>query len=72
MEILGIILATIAALFVLVHSRIRRLPLWASAAWTLGTFLFLIIVLPIYFLIHGRKPKREDASKQLDAIERRT
>lgn len=59
MEIVGIVLAAIAALFVLIHARIRRLPLLKSAVWAFGTLLLLIIVLPIYLLIHGPEPKRE-------------
>ncbi|MGI9421075.1 MAG: hypothetical protein ACR2RA_24890 [Geminicoccaceae bacterium] len=60
MELVGIVIAVIAALFVLFHARIRQLPLFAAIGWALGTFLLLIIVLPVYLLIHGPEPKRQN------------
>ncbi|MEM7042083.1 MAG: hypothetical protein AAF543_04650 [Pseudomonadota bacterium] len=60
MELVGIVIAVIAALFVLFHARIRQLSLWAAIGWALGTFFLLIIALPIYLLIHGPEPKREE------------
>lgn len=62
MEIVGIVIAVIAALFVLIHARIRQLPIWSAVAWAVATFLFLIIALPIYLLIHGPEPKPEEES----------
>ena len=59
MEVVGIVIAVIAALFVLLHARIRQLSLWAAAAWALGTFFLLIIILPVYLLIHGPEPKEQ-------------
>ena len=60
MEVVGIVIAVIAALFVLVHARIRRLSLWAAIGWSIGTFFLLIIALPVYLLIHGPEPKRQE------------
>ena len=61
MEVVGIVIAVIAALFVLFHARFRQLPVWAAVGWALGTFLLLIIVLPVYLLVHGPEPKREES-----------
>ena len=61
MEVVGIVIAVIAALFVLFHARIRRMSLWAAIGWSVGTFLLLIIVLPVYLLIHGPEPKRQES-----------
>ena len=61
MEVVGIVIAVIAALFVLFHARIRQLPLWAAIGWSVGTFLLLIIALPVYLLIHGPEPKRQES-----------
>ena len=60
MELVGIVIAVMAALFVLVHARIRRLPLWQAAIWSIGTFLLLIVVLPVYLLVHGREPRQQE------------
>jgi len=60
LEIVGIVIALIAALFILFHARIRQLPLWVAIGWALGTFFLLIITLPIYLLIHGPEPKRQE------------
>lgn len=60
MEIVGIVIAMIAALFVLFHARIRHLSIWASIGWAFATFLLVIIALPIYLLIHGPEPKPQD------------
>lgn len=60
MEIVGIVIAVIAALFVLIHARVRQLPIGSAVAWAVATFLFLIIALPIYLLIHGPEPKAEE------------
>ena len=61
MEIVGIVIAMIAALFVLFHARIRQLPLRTAVGWALGTFFLLIIALPVYLLIHGPEPRRQEA-----------
>ena len=61
MEVVGIVIAVIAALFVLFHARIRRMSLWAAIGWSVGTFFLLIIVLPVYLLIHGPEPKRQES-----------
>ena len=60
MEVVGIVIAVIGALFVLFHARFRQLSMWAAIGWALGTFFLLIIALPIYLLIHGPEPKRQD------------
>ena len=60
MDVFGIIIAVIAALCVLFHARIRHLPFWAAIVWAFGTFFFLIIVLPVYILVHGPEPKPRD------------
>ncbi|MEM9439570.1 MAG: hypothetical protein AAGA73_03915 [Pseudomonadota bacterium] len=57
MEIVGFLLAIAAALFVLIHARTRHLPFWSIVGWVVGTFLLMIVVLPIYLLIHGPAPK---------------
>lgn len=62
MELVGIVIAVIAALFVLLHARIRQLSLWAAIGWSIGTFLFLIIALPVYLLIHGPEPKPQESN----------
>ena len=61
LELVGIVIAVIAALFVLFHARIRQLSLWAAIGWAIGTFFLLIIVLPVYLLIHGPEPKQDEA-----------
>ncbi|NJO36741.1 MAG: hypothetical protein HC871_02820 [Rhizobiales bacterium] len=60
MEIVGIVIAIIGALFVLFHARLRQLSMWAAVGWALSTFLLLIIALPIYLLIHGPEPRQRD------------
>lgn len=60
LEIVGIVVATIGALFVLFHARFRHLSIWAALAWALSTFLFLIVMLPVYLLVHGPEPKQRD------------
>lgn len=60
MEIVGIVIAVIAAAFVLFHALIRQLPILAAFLWALATFLLMIIALPLYLLIHGPEPKRDD------------
>ena len=60
MEVVGIVIAVIAALFVLFHARIRQLPLWMAASWALATFLLFVVMLPIYLLVHGPEPKRQN------------
>ena len=62
MELVGILIALIAAIFVFLHAWIRQVPIWAALLWAVGTFLFLIIVLPIYLLIRpkGRDPDEAD------------
>ena len=63
MEIVGIVIAVLAALFVLVHARIRLLSPWATAGWTVGTFLLLIVVFPLYLVMHGREPERPEEER---------
>ncbi len=60
MELVGIVIAVIAALFVLFHARVRQLSLRAAIGWALATFFLLIIAFPVYLLIHGPEPKRQD------------
>ena len=48
LEFVGFFLALAAALFVLIHARMRQLPFWSIIGWVLGTFLLMIVVLPIY------------------------
>jgi 4-amino-4-deoxy-L-arabinose transferase-like glycosyltransferase len=66
LEIIGIAIAIIAALFVLIHARMRQLPFWSIVGWVAGTFLLLIIVLPIYLLIHGPRPKPNDDARETE------
>ena len=61
MELIGILIALIAAIFVFLHAWVRQVPIWAALLWALGTFLFFIIVLPVYLLIRPRGPDPEDA-----------
>ncbi len=61
MELVGIIIAVIAAIFVFFHAWIRQVPIWAALLWSLGTFLILIVVLPIYLLVRpGERERDED------------
>ena len=60
MEIVGIVIAVVAALFVLLHARLRDLSIGAAIIWALATFLFLIIILPVYLLVHGTEPKPQE------------
>lgn len=60
MEIVGIVIAVIGALFVLFHARIRQLPFVTAIGWALGTFLLLVVVLPVYLLLHGPEPKQQN------------
>ncbi|MGH1481600.1 MAG: hypothetical protein ACRBM6_23200 [Geminicoccales bacterium] len=65
MELVGILIAILAAIFVFFHAWIRRVPVWAAFLWALGTFLFLIIILPIYLLIRPKGPERDDDDDRL-------
>ncbi|MEM8949152.1 MAG: hypothetical protein AAGA21_13875 [Pseudomonadota bacterium] len=60
LELVGIVIAVIAALFVLFHARFRQLSLLAAICWSVCTFLLFIIVFPVYLLIHGPEPKRQE------------
>jgi len=60
LEIVGIVIAVIGALFVLFHARIRNLSVGTAVGWALGTFFLLIVALPVYLLIHGREPKHRE------------
>jgi hypothetical protein len=60
LELVGIVIAVIAALFVGVHAWIRDLSGWAILGWTLGTFLLFIVVLPLYLFLHWKEPTREE------------
>ena len=60
MEIVGIVIALIGALFVLLHARLRQLSIIATIGWALGTFFLLVIALPLYLLFHGPEPKPQD------------
>jgi len=60
MELIGILIALIAAIVVFLHAWVRQVPIWAALLWALGTFLFLIVVLPIYLLIRPTGPDPED------------
>ncbi len=59
LEVIGVIIAIISALFVLVHARMRQLPFWSIVGWVAGTFLLMIVVLPIYFFVHVLKPRND-------------
>lgn len=59
MELIGVVIAIIAAGFVLVHARMRQLPFWSIVGWVTGTFLLMIVVLPIYFFVHVLKPRND-------------
>ncbi|MGI9508978.1 MAG: PfkB family carbohydrate kinase [Geminicoccaceae bacterium] len=61
MYIVGIVLAVMAALFVLFHAYFRKLPHWVSIAWTLATLLFMVVALPIYLLIYGLEAKQQES-----------
>ena len=63
MEIVGIVVAVIGALFVLFHARIRQLSVIAAIGWAVGTFLLLVVVLPVYLLLHGPEPKQQDGRR---------
>lgn len=63
MEIVGILIALFAAFFVGVHAWVRRVPIWAAILWALGTFFFLIIVLPIYLLVRPKGPDDVDEKR---------
>ena len=65
MELVGILIAVIAAVFVFLHAWIRQVPIWAALLWAVGTFFFLIIVLPIYLFVRPKGPNREDADEKL-------
>jgi hypothetical protein len=65
MELIGIVIALIAAIFVFFHAWIRQVPIWAALLWALGTFLFLIIVLPIYLLVRPKGRDRDDGDDRL-------
>jgi len=60
LEIVGILLATLAALFVFTHAWTRGLSIWAALAWAAGTFLLLIVVLPIYLIIRPKGRPTDD------------
>lgn len=60
MELVGILIATLAAIFVFFHAWVRQVPIWAALLWALGTFLLLIIVLPIYLLVRPKGPDPSD------------
>lgn len=62
MELVGILIATLAAIFVFFHAWVRQVPIWAAVLWALGTFLLLIVVLPIYLLVRpkGLDPVDDD------------
>lgn len=57
MELVGILIAVFAALFVFFHAWVRRVPVWAALLWALGTFLLLIVILPIYLLVRPQGPE---------------
>ncbi|MGI9501926.1 MAG: hypothetical protein ACR2RE_02570 [Geminicoccaceae bacterium] len=63
MEIVGIVIAVIGALFVLFHARIRQLSFIVAIGWAMSTFLLLIVVLPVYLLVHGPEPKQQDGQR---------
>ncbi len=58
--VVGIVIAVLAALFVLFHARYRRLSYWSMFFWVLGTLLLMIVVFPIYLLVHGPDPKQDE------------
>lgn len=60
LDVVGIVLAVLATLFVLVHARISGMSIGATFAWGLGTLLLSIIVLPAYLLIHVRRSEPND------------
>ncbi len=65
MELIGILIALIAAISVFLHAWIRQVPVWAALLWAVGTFLLFIIVLPIYLLIRPKGPDPDDADARL-------
>lgn len=66
MELVGILIALIAALLVFLHAWIRQVPVWAALLWALGTFFLLIIVLPIYLLVRPKGPDPEGEDGRLN------
>ncbi|HEY9404557.1 MAG TPA: hypothetical protein VIQ24_18005 [Pyrinomonadaceae bacterium] len=48
--------AVLASAWVLYDARRRRFPLYAIAAWTLGTLIYAPIVLPLYLIARTFKP----------------
>lgn len=58
MELIGILIALIAAFFVFFHAWVRQVSIWAALLWAIGTFLLLIVVLPIYLVVRPKGPDR--------------
>ena len=60
LQVIGIVIAAIAALVVLGHTQYRGLPLWSAFLWFVGAFLLMLMIVPIYFWIHGPEPRKEE------------
>ncbi len=59
MEIISILIALLAFFFVLFHAWVRRVPFWKAFLWAVSVFLFLIIMLPVYFIVSPKGPEED-------------
>jgi tetratricopeptide (TPR) repeat protein len=64
-------LSALVSAFVLASTRKRRFRSYAVAAWTLGTLLFPLVILPLYLIVLARARRTEravEAARQTKAV----
>jgi hypothetical protein len=57
--VIGVLIAFLAACFVLLHARSRELGFWSIVVWVAGTFLVMVVFLPIYIFVHVLRPRQD-------------
>lgn len=56
-------LSALLSAWVLASARRYRFPLYQVAAWTLGTLLYTLVVLPVYLIVRADRRRQQQASQ---------
>ncbi|MFO0793706.1 MAG: hypothetical protein U0586_06555 [Candidatus Brocadiaceae bacterium] len=60
MRMVGLLIAAIIAVWVYIDAKNRGYKTLPAVGWMLGVFLLMIVFLPLYLVLRGRRPKKMD------------
>lgn len=71
MQLIGFLIALGAGIWVFNDAQKRSYSTLSALLWAIGTFLLLIVFLPLYLISRSRKEKNMDNSLKNEGIEKR-